>query len=93
MNFGKVVPLPPPRHPSHPSPPSPPNPPPHFLEIGVGSLGGGGECVGTLSFVCASPSHTSFSDTLCSIILFGPPSRTAKFQFEIKFNFSFLNSD
>ena len=28
-------------------------PPPHFLEIGVGSLGGGGECVAILSFVCA----------------------------------------
>ena len=25
----------------------------HFLEIVVGSLGGGGECVGTLSFVYA----------------------------------------
>ena len=44
MNFRKVVPLVP--------------PPPHFLEITVGSLGGGGECVGTLNFVC---------------VLFGPP--------------------
>ena len=46
MNFGKVVllvPLPPIFYP----------PSPHFLEIGVGSLGDGGECVGTLSFVCA----------------------------------------
>ena len=45
MNFGKVVPL------------LSPTPylltPPHFLEIGVGNLGGDGECVGTLSFVCA----------------------------------------
>ena len=46
MNFGKVVPRVPPT--SYLL-----TPPPHFLETGVGSLVGDGECVGTLSFVCA----------------------------------------
>ena len=46
MNFGKVVLIVSPT-------PYLLTPPPHFLEIGVGSLGGDEECVGTLSFVCA----------------------------------------
>ena len=46
MNFKKLVPL------VARTPYSP-----HFLEIAVGSLGGGGECVGTLSFVCAFYHH------------------------------------
>ena len=83
MNFEKVVP-----------------PTPHFLEIVVGSLGGGGECVGTPSFVYAfcpplpaTPLIPPSSDILYSITPFGPPYPTPKIQFEIKFNFSFLNSD
>ena len=75
MNFGKVVPL--------------VSRSPHFLEIIVGSLGGGTECVDTLSFVCAfcpPPPQLPSSDTLCSLTPFGPPSPTPKIQFEIKFN-------
>ena len=47
MNLGKVVPL------VSPTPYLLTRSPPHFLEIGVESLEGDGECVGTLSFVCA----------------------------------------
>ena len=77
MNFGKVALL-------VPRTPYLLPPPPIFLENAWAPS--------ALCVLFASP-HTPSSDTLCSITPFGPPSPTPKFQFEIKFNFSFLNSD